>query len=523
MMKNIFFLLALLWITTKIQAQITTDYNRDYTWLLGYGDSVPKNGKMNLFFNKDTLLAINSVKADIGFERALSSICDTLGKQLFATNGYDIIDSNLKFMKNGKNITPFEGNEHGLSIPQGVLTLPIPNHDSLYTILHVKDTLMLEGPPVLQHYYQRVPFLYQTTINMNRNKGKGEVIEKHRIVRIDRFNYGQLTATRHANGRDWWILMHRCVKDAGSNIRLRFLLTPDSLAYIGEQEIGKKSPLALGQAVFSPNGCKYATFNTISPTDFNYLDIFTFDRKTGLLSDPVQITFKDSAKAGSIAISPNNRFLYVATPIHLYQYDLEAPNIDASKEHIADYDGFIDSFLVKNDVLASVFYLMQLAPDNKVYMSALNSVSYLHVINRPNEKGQACKFVQHGIKLPHFNTFAIPNFPNFRLGKQEGETCAEMVAASEISDRKEINLHLYPNPAQEVVTIHYDLSQQPREVSLYWVFCDLLGKEVAKTPVKGSEDAETINVSSLASGLYLCTLQTATGRVLVTKKLNILH
>ncbi len=498
------------------KTQITTDCKRDYNWLFGYAKS-SINGKSQLTFDKDTLLKIEEVDSKIDFEFTVGIISDTSGKLLLATNGYTIADPNLEIMKNGEHITPFKDGIDGATIPQGALVLPVPNHDSLYIMLHTKDTVMYEGPP--NNPFYRVPFLYQTTINMNRNGGKGEVVEKHKIVRVDRYNNGEITATRHANGRDWWVLLHRCPKYNGTNIRLRFLLNPDSLSYQGEQAIGKKSPFGFGQAVFSPNGCKYATFNTISQKDFNYLDIFTFDRKTGLLSDPIQITFKDSASAGSIAISPNNRFLYVATSVHLYQYDLEAQNVEASRERIANYDGFNDTLVD----LSTTFYLMQLAPDNKIYMSTTNSVSYLHVINRPNEKGKACQFLQHGIKLPKLSAFGIPNFPNFRLGKQEGETCAEMVAASEISDRKEINLHLYPNPAQEVVTIHYDLSQQPREVSLYWVFCDLLGKEVAKTPVKGSEDAETINVSSLASGLYLCTLQTATGRVLVTKKLNILH
>ncbi|MEY4905980.1 MAG: hypothetical protein RLZZ292_3795, partial [Bacteroidota bacterium] len=399
---------------------------------------------------------------------------------------------------------------------QGALILPIPKDDSLYILLSVKDTTFKEGGG----FYIRVPFLYQTKINMNKNGGKGEVIEKHKIVRTDRFNFGQITATRHANGRDWWILMHRCVKDVGSNIRLRFLLTSDSLSYVGEQAIGKKSPFALGQAVFSPNGCRYATFNTVSPEDFNYLDIFTFDRKTGLLSDPIQITFKDSAFAGSIAISPNNRFLYVATPIHLYQYDLEASDIEASKARIADYDGFVDEF---DDLLATTFYSMQLAPDNKIYMCATNSVSYFHVINNPNEKGIACNFVQHSLKLPHLNSFSIPNFPNFRLGAQVGESCAEMIAISEIVENNKIDLLVFPNPAQDEVTLHYNLNHQLLTTPLYWVLCDLRGNEIYKIPVNMNETNQTIHTSEFASNLYLCKLQTATGKVLVTKKLNIIR
>ena len=60
------------------------------------------------------------------------------------------------------------------------------------------------------------------------------------------------------------------------------------------------------------------------------LDIFDFDRCTGLFSDPVNITIDDSNSLGGLAFSPNSRFLYVSSVLDVYQYDTEASDIASS-------------------------------------------------------------------------------------------------------------------------------------------------------------------------------------------------
>ncbi len=82
---------------------------------------------------------------------------------------------------------------------------------------------------------------------------------------------------------------------------------------------------------------------------------------------------------------------------------------------------------------------------------------------------------------------------------------------------------LSPNPAQEQVELNYTLSAEDKQVPTFWVVSDIRGKEVMRQEVNAANSKHLLNISNLGSNLYLCKLQTATDRVLVTKKLNIIH
>ena len=118
-----------------------------------------------------------------------------------------------------------------------------------------------------------------------------------------------------------------------------------------------------------------------------------------------------------VAISPNSRFAYCSTYEHLYQYDLWAEDIGASKVLLAEYDGYISPFQPTR------FFAAQLAPDGKIYMCAQAPVDILHVIHQPDQLGQAARVEQHGVRLPTLNRYTLPNNPNYRLGSIDGSPC----------------------------------------------------------------------------------------------------
>lgn len=114
----------------------------------------------------------------------------------------------------------------------------------------------------------------------------------------------------------------------------------------------------------------------------------------------------DSAPGG-IAFSESSRFLYASAWDTIYQYDMEAADILASRTKVAEYDGFVGEFGA-----GIRFFMMQLAPDGKIYFNMPNTnSSYFHVIESPNEKGVACDFRQRGIQFPFLNTFLFPICP----------------------------------------------------------------------------------------------------------------
>jgi hypothetical protein len=154
--------------------------------------------------------------------------------------------------------------------------------------------------------WPRGPDLRYSLVDMSANNGAGKVVEQKKVIINQRLDYGKIRACRHANGRDWWILVNKFV----DNAYYRLLLDPQGLQLDGLQEIGTISELGLGQAVFSPDGNWYARINPIKYAEPYYLDIFRFDRCSGMLYDPVQYLIDFANTIAGLAISQDSRYLY---------------------------------------------------------------------------------------------------------------------------------------------------------------------------------------------------------------------
>jgi len=386
----------------------------DNIWLFGYNASVPNAPGFG-----GTVMDFSLTPPDIYYESrdmefyfTNGSICDTAGNLLFYSNGIYVANAIHEPMENGLGINPGEFADNypdGYILVQGVMGVPMPGNDQQYHLIHTN----LEFPQGDLSVFTSK--LYYSKIDMTQSLGLGAVVEKNVVILEDILEPGKVTVCKHANGRDWWLLMRRY----GSNEYHTVLLTPLGFEHQGIQVVGDSilSP-GLGQAVFSPNGDKFVELSMYDFDEGNFLNIYDFDRCTGELSNPVQITYADSAWAGGAAISANSRFLYVSSYRYVYQYDLWAENIEATKDTVAIYDGFIIP-----PIFATRFFLAQLAPDGKIYISATNSVPYLHVINHPDLPGDSCDVCQHCVQLPTWNAFSMPNFPNYRLHHLEGSPC----------------------------------------------------------------------------------------------------
>ncbi|MFK7810645.1 MAG: PKD domain-containing protein, partial [Saprospiraceae bacterium] len=157
-------------------------------------------------------------------------------------------------------------------------------------------------------------------------------------------------------------------------------------------------------------------------TDIN-IDLYEFDRCTGLLNNHLQIKEEEIGVPGGVAFSPSGQFMYIAVWDKILQFDLTVVDIAASRDTVAIYDGFVE-WITPTLSNPTRFYNMQNGPDGKIYISCPNTSSrYLHVIDEPDSAGIACNFLQHHIELPSFNNHGLPNFPNYRLGALEGSPC----------------------------------------------------------------------------------------------------
>jgi len=418
----------------------------DYMWLTGYS-SIPGNieyGGSVIDFNTDPPDIYYEFR-QMNLQRTNASICDTAGNLLFYTNGIFIANAIHEQMENGGGLNPGQYTDDfadiGLSLEQGAIFLPYPDHDSLYILLHQARDWLSNGTSHVRRFYYSL-------INQKAQNGLGAVIAKNQLVIKDTLNIGKVCAVRHANGRDWWSI----IQEYKSNRFYRILISPEGIQLREPQIVQDSIYSGAGQVVFSPDGSKFVQFTTVSYALGQFVYIYDFDRCTGLLGNPKYLMYNDSAGAAGAAISPNSRYLYLSSTRSIYQYDLWADNIAATKQTVAVYDGFTSPF-------AAAFYFCQLAPDGKIYINAPNGVDVMHVINNPNLPGLLCDVCQHCVQLPTYNAFSMPNFPNYRLAALEGSPCDTLrqpPTAAWSYDAEALDLAFQDSSYHDIRTWHWD-------------------------------------------------------------------
>lgn len=484
--------------------QLVAQKEYENNWILGYGsaigDSMYQFGGMNIHFDS------NNPTIDtfyLGLEDSfITTMSNKNGELIFYSNGCNIRNKLGQIMENGDQLnpgsiynqycTPKIGNSF---YPQNqlMLSLPSPGKEDVYEVFHIsRDDKTL---------YPRT--LYQTTIDMKKNNGLGKVIKKN-VPIFSKVEFDEaVSSCRHGNGRDWWIFAPLYGKDT----IYRILLTPTGIKGPFFQKVGfkKKMNQINGQACFSPDG-KYF----VQSDRDNGINLYNFDPCTGLLSNAKRFYFApDTAGCSGVAFSPNSRYLYVTSCVQLYQYDLWASDIGASRITIDD--------VVKNpkaDLLS--IYQAKLAPDNKIYFSALPTWPTLHVINNPDEAGKACNFEQQGIKLPRFNDWFLPNIPYFRLYDQPGSPCDTLgidapVSTQEDLDKTEAKVYPNPNTGQFILS-----SDQDAEFNI----SDLNGRIILVGMIQKG-DVKELDVQSQPNGFYLIRLNYNDGSYKIVKLMKL--
>lgn len=467
-----------------LACNILLGQGRDNYWPMGYQSFTTDTlvGGITMGF-PNGIRNIYDHPREMNFEFSNSSICDIAGNLLFYTNGVYIANAQEDTMINGSGLNPsFYTTQFfvdGLRIPQANIILPKPGSDSLYYIFH--ETVNIST----SNCYCPTEFYY-TVINMNGDSGKGEVIIKNQIIFQDSLVIGAITACKHANGRDWWVVAPEHGTELGAYI---MLVTPDTIKVFNYQKINA-SGIASAQACFSPDGSKYV-INT-----YHGIAFYDFDRCNGTMTFLDSVEFNDSIFQFNwgASVSPNSRYCYLSHTVDLYQYDLQATDISSSQKLVAQWDSFGDP----NPFWTTIFWLHQLGPDGKIYISTGCTMG-MHIIDQPDSADTACTVQQHAIHLPHFNC-TISNFPNYNLGRLVGSACdtLQWVAVSSLA-RDKLGLRINPNPCSSYFYINYDI---PTNKNLLFVLYDSFGKEVLRKTLYGTTKYLLINTSTLSNGVY---------------------
>ena len=470
----------------------------DYCWYFGYDPTV--GGQWNateLNFNETPAKTSIANGIKVWLRATNASVCDTAGNLLFYTNGIAVFDKSHEIMENGDTLNPgyhySEHHDYGYVVLQGAIILKDPGDPMQYYLFHL-------GAGTHPNYGGGQSPFYYTKIDMRDNGGLGAVVEKNHVLR--RGFMGVVTACRHANGRDWWVM----IPDYGaiSNSFFTWLLSPAGVEGPFVQEIGDRAMYKNMQdggvnIAFSPDGSKFARMDI----EFG-VQLFDFDRCTGLLSNYRKQRFPARISPGSgAAFSPNGRFLYYTSTLQIMQWDTDMGELPEAVDTVAVYDGFGEW----NS--ASTFFLLQNGPDGKIYGNCTSTVPRLHVIHEPDKKGIACNVEQHGIQLYGRNAFSLPHFPNYRLGKLEGSACDTLSSVHTPGQRPEEIARVYPNPAKDRLTITYSIHNSG---SYCFEIRDAAGKLHFEKAWDVPLQEQSFSLGALPAGIYIYTLRLENGR-----------
>ncbi len=479
MIKLLYSILFLLLFPNVILSQ-----NQDKLWLMGYGCCTTNFTGINMDFRSGSLV-ISAVQRHFNFSDTNGQLCDSAGNILFYSNGIYISNALDDTMLNGSGLNPSDYTTahslYGLYLPQGNLVIPMPGDATKYYLFHETSDDRFNTYATF--------YLYYSIIDMTLDGGLGGVIQKNTVLLHDSLVEGELTACKHANGRDWWLISHKFESDTS----YRFLVTPSGIQGPWIDDLVTWRTNYFGQAIFSQDGSKYVYFEP-----FNDLDIWDFDRCSGLFSNLIHIDINDSGGAGGAAFSPSGRYLYISNIYFIYQFDLLASNIAASKIIVAIYDGFVSGGS------PTVFYQQQLAPDGKIYINSSSTVFDYHVINYPDSAGSACNLQQHSIHLPGYSV-TLPNHPNYFLGAEHGSICDSLTSDVPNVSSSIQTFNLFPNPVRSILYITQGSKELIRSISILNSISQ--GKVINYSSIKNGEYLE-VNTSSLSAGVYFLEILT---------------
>ncbi len=312
MKKHYFLFTVFILFTSILIAQpykTNPDYKRANIWYFGYGSG--------LDFNSGNPIPIFDGQVNDNWE-GFSTLCDTSGKVLFYSSPTTIWNKNHNIVSNGTGLLGHT------SSTQGSLLLIHPENDSLVYLFTTPSAVNLNTG------------LRYNIINANLNNGEGEVIQKNKLLLTPTTE--KLTAIKHANGKDIWVIAHGYT----SNSYFAYLLTKEGLIECPIQSVTgnilEEIPAlwqsnSVGNLISNYKGDKIAAaiFRT------GKVEIFDFDNNTGRLD--ISDTINLNLNVYCVAYNGIGNRLYIQAidnnrdTSYLYYYENRKLNLIAKYLH----------------------------------------------------------------------------------------------------------------------------------------------------------------------------------------------
>lgn len=463
----------------------------DMRWLGGYSQEgwPPEWGGHKTIFHANPPAASIPENHGLFIDRTVGVYTNEQDSIIAYTDAWSVANAALQVMPNGSGLNPssYFASDEGFPIPTSHIFLPWPSKpDSIAMIHMIIDTISDVGT-----YHSRR--LYLSIVDRSLDNGSGDLALKNHVILHAPLICGGLSAARHANGRDWWVFTHSYL----NNTFISFLLTPTGFLGPYYQAIGSVRSGPSPGACFSLNGDHLASSATGS--EGTGLDVFDFDRCSGLLSNWQHADISQPLLIRFNAFSPSGEFIYVGRVDTLYQYPL-MDGVLGEPGAVAAYDGFYDGI----PQLGTYFsWSMSLAPNGWIYIGTGNGTHYMHVIHEPDAQGVACDVGQHEHVLPTWNISCIPYRPNYLLGPIDGTVCDSLgITVGEAERFANVSLHVQPNPSAGNFSIIYPGQAQAGELEVL----DAAGRIVYRHRLSAWSTVHSVELPQANPGLYQCRL-----------------
>lgn len=171
-------------------------------WLMGYENYHPIHwGGTNINFISGSPAAYYEPNRKMEIQITTCNVADSLGNLLFYSNGAWIANRDNKLMVNGDTLNPSSYTRSrytdGFRLIGSQIAIKCPGSDSLYYLI---PQTVDDGQIVFADK------CYYSIIDMSQDSGRGAVMDKNHVMFHDTLN-AQMSVCKHANGRDWWVII----------------------------------------------------------------------------------------------------------------------------------------------------------------------------------------------------------------------------------------------------------------------------------------------------------------------------
>lgn len=313
-----------------------------------------------------------------------ATVSDKNGRLLFYTDGVTVWDRNHNPMPNGFDLNGHRSTTQTLVVKQ-------PGSDFNYFIFTADEKAGSKG-------------LCYSLVDLRKNNGFGDVFEKNKML-LENCSE-KITAIKHANGKDIWVLVHGWNVDNFAS----YLISSSGIDNMVISKVGSfhkdhgngSNVEAIGYMKASFDGSRIALAIERAPQD--NIEIFDFDKSNGKLSNPISIN-PDNKYAYGVSFSPDGSKLYVSFESvagGVIQYDLTKVQQSGAKKIIT-----MGKAISKNP--SKRYGALQIGPDGKIYVATVGT--FLDVINDPNAEAVSCGYKENAIDLKgRYCAFGLPQF-----------------------------------------------------------------------------------------------------------------